>query len=60
MSRDGTLRLEYRYADGKLDRIPGFAAELARSRSDVLVVSSTPGALAAKSATTTIPIVFLA
>ena len=52
------ITLEYRYADGKLDRIPGFAAELARLKIDVLVVSSTPGALAAKRATTTIPIVF--
>ena len=50
--------IEYRYADGKLDRIPGLAAELVQLKVDVLVVSSTPGALAAKNATKTIPIVF--
>jgi putative ABC transport system substrate-binding protein len=51
--------VEYRYADGKLDRIPGLAAELAQLKVDVLVVSSTPGALAAKKATTAIPIIFV-
>ena len=53
------IAIEFRYADGKLDRIPGFAAELARLNVDVLVVSSTPGALAAKNATKTIPLVFV-
>jgi putative ABC transport system substrate-binding protein len=53
------LALEFRYADGKLDRIPALAAELAQLKVDVLVVSSTPGALAAKKATTTIPIIFV-
>jgi putative ABC transport system substrate-binding protein len=52
------LAIETRYADGKLDRIPGLAAELVQLKIDVLVVSSTPGALAAKSATKTIPIIF--
>ncbi len=50
--------IEYRYADGKLDRIPGLAAELVQLKVDVLVVSSTPGAIAAKNATKAIPIVF--
>jgi putative ABC transport system substrate-binding protein len=52
------LAIEARYADGKLDRIPKLAAELVQLKIDVLVVSSTPGALAAKKATKTIPIVF--
>ena len=51
------VAIEFRYADGKLDRIPGLAAELVRHKVDVLVASSTPGPLAAKNATTTIPIV---
>ena len=53
-----TLALEIRYADGELDRIPGLAAELVSLKLDLLVVSSTPGAIAAKKATKTIPIVF--
>jgi putative tryptophan/tyrosine transport system substrate-binding protein len=52
------LILELRYADGKLERIPQLAAELVQLKVDVFVVSSTPGALAAKHATKTIPIVF--
>ena len=52
------ITITFRYADGKLDRIPGLAAELVQLKPDVFVVSSTPGALAAKSATQTIPIVF--
>jgi putative ABC transport system substrate-binding protein len=52
------LAIETRYADGKLNRIPGLAAELVQLKIDVLVVSSTPGALAAKNATKTIPIIF--
>jgi putative ABC transport system substrate-binding protein len=50
--------LETRYADGKVDHIPTLAAELVNSMIDILVVSSTPKALAAKKATKTIPIVF--
>jgi putative ABC transport system substrate-binding protein len=53
------IAIEYRYAEGKLDRLPGFAAELVRLKVDVLVVVGTPGTLAAKNATRTIPIVFL-
>ena len=52
------LAIESRYADGKLDRIPALAAELVQLKIDVFVVSSTPGALAAKKATGTIPIIF--
>ena len=50
---------EYRYAEGKLDRLPALADELVRLKVDVLLTPTTPGALAAKNATRTIPIVFL-
>ena len=49
--------IEYRWADGDYARLPGLAAELARLGVDVIVTHSTPGTLAAKRATTTIPIV---
>jgi putative tryptophan/tyrosine transport system substrate-binding protein len=51
------LRLEYRFAEWQLERLPALAAELVRLQPDVIVTYSTPGALAAKHATTTIPIV---
>ena len=53
-----TILMEHRYAEGKFDRLPELAAELVRLKVDVLFVYGTPAALAAKSATTTIPIVF--
>ena len=49
--------IEFRWADGNPDRLPGLAAELVRLKVDVLVVQSTTGARAAEQATTTIPIV---
>ncbi len=52
--------LELRSADGKLDRLADLAAELIRVRADVIVAMTTPDALAAKRATTTIPIVMAA
>ena len=53
-----TVETEYVYADGQLDRLPGLAAELVARKVDVIVTASTPGCLAAKHATKTIPIVF--
>ena len=49
--------IEYRYADGKTERLPELAADLVRLKVDLIVVSGGPPALAAKGATTTIPIV---
>ena len=49
---------EYRFADDKLDRLPALAEELVRLKVDVLHTPGTPGALALKKATRTIPIVF--
>ena len=54
------LVFEPRFADGKFERLPMLARELAQLNPDVLFVSTTPGSLAAKSATATIPIVFVA
>jgi ABC-type uncharacterized transport system substrate-binding protein len=51
------LAIEYRFAEGKLERLPELASDLVRLKVDLIVVSGTPGALAAKNATTTIPIV---
>jgi len=53
-----SIVVEYRYADGKIDRLPELAAELVRLKVDILVAAGgTPAASAAKRATTTIPIV---
>jgi putative ABC transport system substrate-binding protein len=49
--------MEYRAAEGQYERLPDLAAELVRLKVDVLLVTTTPAALAAKHATTTIPIV---
>jgi putative ABC transport system substrate-binding protein len=51
------LVIEFRWAEGNYERLPELAAELVRLKVDVLVTAGTPGILAAKSATTTIPIV---
>jgi putative ABC transport system substrate-binding protein len=51
------IQLEVRWGEGKLDRLPGLAAELVRLKVDVIVAASSPSVLAAKQATQTIPIV---
>jgi putative ABC transport system substrate-binding protein len=52
------VAMEFRFAEGQFDRFPGLAAELVRRQVAVLMATSNAGALAAKQATTTIPIVF--
>ena len=51
--------IEYRYADGKADRLPALAVELVRLKLDVIVATTTPSVLAVKKASATIPIVFV-
>jgi putative ABC transport system substrate-binding protein len=51
------LVIEFRWAEGKYDRLPQLAAELVSLQPDVIITHGTPGTLAAKRATTTIPIV---
>jgi ABC-type uncharacterized transport system substrate-binding protein len=52
--------IHYRWAEGKYDRLPELASELAKLNVDVIVTHSTPGSRAAKEATSTIPIVMAA
>lgn len=53
----GNLVFESRYAGGKTERLPELANELVRRRVDVIIAMSTPAGLAAKQATSTIPII---
>jgi putative ABC transport system substrate-binding protein len=55
-----TIIVEFRSAEGRSERIPELVSELVGLRVDVLVAASSPGALAAKKATSTIPIVMVA
>jgi len=53
------IAIEYRYADGKADRLLSLATELLLLKVDVIVAPSTPSVLATQKATSTIPIVFV-
>lgn len=52
------ITIEYRYAKGDMGKLPVLIAEALRHKPDVIVVTSTPGAQAAKAATTSVPVVF--
>ncbi|MEO8329501.1 MAG: ABC transporter substrate binding protein [Candidatus Nanopelagicales bacterium] len=51
--------IDYRFAEGRFDRLPDLAAELVRLKVDIIVAAPTPAAVVAKNATETIPIVMI-
>ena len=55
-----TVEIEYRWAEGQAERLSAFADELVRLKVSVIVTSATPPTIAAKRATSVIPIVFAA
>jgi putative tryptophan/tyrosine transport system substrate-binding protein len=53
------ILIDYRFAQGRFDRLPDLAAELVRFKMDIIVAAPTPAAVAAKNATDTIPVVMI-